>query len=106
MKLIKLECNDSIPSRRAIEFFGLSKIGKKIDELLQGNWNGNKIINFLDSLSDSEYIGKTRTLANWLSIYDQNMTGAEFETNLLRVMEPLYKDWTKNKNNVDLKKYL
>jgi Arc/MetJ family transcription regulator len=83
-------------SRRATDFFGDSKHGKAIHQLLGGKWDSRKVKKYLDSISlvGSKYARLMDFIAGDLGLDTRKYkTVGEMEGDMLKSMETLYKDF-------------
>jgi hypothetical protein len=91
--------NESVneASRRATDFFGDSKYGKAIHQLLKGKWDTKKVKLFLDKLgggNDVKYVRIMDFIAGDLGLNVRKYkTVGEMEPEMVKSMETLYKDF-------------
>ncbi len=93
--------NESVneTSRRATDFFGDSKHGKAIHQLLKGKWDSKKVQSYLDKIdentpSDAQYVRIMDSMARGLGLNSNKYkTVGEMEPEMMKSMERLYNDF-------------
>jgi hypothetical protein len=96
-----IQKNESIneASRRATDFFGDSKYGKAIHQLLKGKWDSRKVQSYIDKIeentpSDAQYVRIMDSMARGLGLNSNKYkTVGQMETEMIKSMETLYKDF-------------